>query len=243
MSTERALVEKQLQSLSSLSRVLDNFKKVGKNNYTAAKIRSRITTLKEDWARIRDYHATITAAISSTSKQSLAYFKDHQYEIHEEVYQSTLDYMTECLEELEPYVNPNHSFDNGAQRNGSTHFSLSHLPPITLPPFSGKSADWESFRDWFTSLIIDVELSDFARMHFLSSCLKDRALECLGNISIIADNFKVAWTALKDRYENKRRLVSVHISTLLNLTAVPRESAHELEVLRDKVKYSCLRAQ
>lgn len=72
-------------------------------------------------------------------------------------------------------------------------------------------------------------------MHFLTSCLKDRALECVKNIKVTTDNFEVAWNMLKARFENKRRLINVHISTLLNLPAVPREAAVDLQSVRDKV--------
>jgi len=50
----------------------------------------------------------------------------------------------------------------------------------------------------------------------------------------MADNFDVAWKALTARFENKRRLIEVHISTLCNLPSVSRESASELHALRNK---------
>lgn len=83
--------------------------------------------------------------------------------------------MAEHLEELEPPVSPNQSLDQSRVSTiTSSAFSLNHLSPIKLPPFDGKYEEWESFRDRFTSLIIDNnDLSDFARMHFLTSCLKD----------------------------------------------------------------------
>lgn len=72
-------------------------------------------------------------------------------------------------------------------------------------------------------------------MHFLTSCLRDRALDCVKNIRVRAENFEIAWDTLKARYNNKRRLINVHISTLLSLPTVPKESALELQIIRDKV--------
>lgn len=69
-------------------------------------------------------------------------------------------------------------------------------------------------------------------MHFLSSYLKDRVADCIANISITADNFAIALTS---QYENKRRSINVHLSTLINLSALTRESASELQSLYDKV--------
>ncbi|XP_036148430.1 uncharacterized protein LOC118647496 [Monomorium pharaonis] len=72
-------------------------------------------------------------------------------------------------------------------------------------------------------------------MHFLSSCLKGRAAECITNLPITAENFEIAWAALTSRYENKRRTLNIHLSALLGLPSVPRESASELQSLYDKI--------
>ncbi|XP_011883971.1 PREDICTED: uncharacterized protein LOC105571109 [Vollenhovia emeryi] len=230
------LLENQKQLLRSLERSLDNFKKIGRNNLTSAKIRSRLNGLKELWKEFQQGHAALQSTVSLASQQSVEYFKDNLYDTAEDTFQTTSDYMAECLEEIEPYVNPNQSvqLDTSTQKTSSA-FSFSHLPPITLPPFDGKYDEWESFRDRFTSLIIDnSELTDFARMHFLTASLKYRARECIQHLSVTADNFTVAWDTLKARFECKRRLLNVHLNTLLNLPAIHCESIPELQVLRDK---------
>ncbi|XP_077272766.1 uncharacterized protein LOC143903178 [Temnothorax americanus] len=235
------LLVQQQALLHSISRSLENFKKIGKNNYTAAKIRSRITSLKETWSQCVQVNAQLLQACPEDNRAAFDYFKQHQFDAIEDIYQGTLDYMVECLEEIEPP----RTFDSGRvdlsssghvhQRDYLSSLSLSHLPPINLPTFSGKCEEWESFRDRFTALIIDnKDLSAFARMHFLSSNLSGRALESIKTIPITADNFKVAWKTLTTRYENKRRLVEVHVAALYNLPTVSRESSFELNELRDK---------
>jgi len=71
-------------------------------------------------------------------------------------------------------------------------------------------------------------------MHFLSSSLTGSALDVIKNIPVTADNFAIAWKTLVSRYENKRRLIEVHAAALHNLPSVSRESALELNELRDK---------
>lgn len=231
-----AELTKQLQLQRIIERSLDNFKKVGRNNWTPARVRSRIQTLKETWDLFLDGHATLVKIISDTSKQSVEYFKENLFDATEEVYQTTLDCMAECLQELEPHVGAFQSRDNGHPRANMSAFSLSHLPPIRLPPFDGTYDAWEQFRDRFTALIIqNHELNDFARMYFLTSCIQGRALDCIRNISVTSDNFDVAWQALISRYENKRRLLNLHLSTLLNLPGVSREYVGDLLSLRDQV--------
>ncbi|XP_071582407.1 uncharacterized protein [Temnothorax nylanderi] len=231
------LRERQTQSMRAVDHALDNFRKIGKKNLTPAKIRNRISALKDIWVQIQNGHFALLAATPAADRPADDYFRESQYEACEEAYQAAFDYMAECLEELDPYVSPNQSFESGHHPLGSSSaFSLSNLPPITLPPFNGNYDEWETFRDRFTSLIINnKDLSNFSRMHFLVSCLKDRALECVKDINVTADNFAIAWNTLNTRFENKRRLINVHMSTLLNLPTVARESAVELQTLRDKI--------
>ncbi|XP_077262536.1 uncharacterized protein LOC143897601 [Temnothorax americanus] len=232
------LLDKQSQRLRTVNRALENFKKIGKKNLTIAKIRSRITDLKDVWATIQDGHFALRAAIPAAERVNHEYFKDQHFEVYEEKYRTALDYMHECLEELDPYVSPNQSVSFGPHfpTSPSSAFSLSHLPPINLPPFDGKYEEWESFRDRFASLIINnKDVSNFSRMHYLISCLLGRALECVNDISVTAENFDIAWSTLNARFEDKRRLINIHMSTLLNLPAVAKESALELQSLRDKI--------
>lgn len=231
------LMEKQKQLTRSLDRTLENFKKIGRNNLTPAKIRNRLSALKDIWRQIQDIHIALRNSIPAANQPSLEYFRDNHYEVCKDVYLTTSDYMAECLKELDPSVSPNQSYDQRQAPPGSSSaFSLTHLPPIKLPPFDGKYEEWESFRDRFISLIIqNSDLSEFSRMHFLTSCLKDRALDCVKNIPVTADNFCVAWDILKSRYESKRRLINVHMLTLLNLPVVPQESVQDLQNIHDKV--------
>ncbi|EZA60624.1 hypothetical protein X777_14434 [Ooceraea biroi] len=73
-------------------------------------------------------------------------------------------------------------------------------------------------------------------MHFLASCLKGRALESIADLSITGDNFDIAWKTLTSRFESKRRILNVHLSAILNLTSLTRESSSELHSLRDRVR-------
>jgi len=108
--------------------------------------------------------------------------------------------MAEYLEELEPSVRPNQSLNSTAGLSDpSSSLSLRHLPAIQLSTFSGKFKKWESFRDRFTSLIFiqnksiqNKELSDFSRMHFLTSSLTGRARDAIASLVVTAHNFEVA---------------------------------------------------
>lgn len=144
--------------------------------------------------------------------------------------------MKEKLEELEPPVSPFHSVAQSSIRNDASSLAILNLPSIQLPPFDGNLAEWEQFRDRFTSIVRENnDLTDFARMHYLSSCLKDRARECMANLPVTADNFPIAWDTLTARYDNKRRLLNSHLASLLNLPRFTRESYADLQALSDQL--------
>jgi len=123
----------------SVARALDNFKKIGRANLTAAKIRSRIASVQATWTQCIHNHAIMLQLIPEEKRKELPYFKMDQFAVHEDCYQSTLDYMNECLEELVPVDSRNSSFDTSSAQVSATLFSLRHLPPMKLPPFTGRS--------------------------------------------------------------------------------------------------------
>ncbi|XP_039309935.1 uncharacterized protein LOC120358750 [Solenopsis invicta] len=233
------LLDQQITALQIIGRSLSNFKKIGKNNYTPAMIRQRMTTLKDTWATCLARHARLLQTVPEENRATLTYFRELQLELNQEVYETTLDYMATCLEELEPPVPASSSPLHSISTFEKASFSLNHLPPIRLPPFSGNLDEWENFRDRFTSLIIqNNDLTAFSRMHFLASSLSGRALDTIKSIQVTAANFEIAWKTLVSRYDNTRRLVEVHASALFNLPSVGRESALELNELRDRANRS-----
>ena len=169
------LLAEQSELLRMIARTSENFRKFGKNNYTAARIHSRIATVKETWTKCIRGHAILCSKVPEKDRASHPYFQQNQLEVYEEHYHAALDLMQEWLEELEPLVSQ-HSTSSSDSLHGSSHaspaLSLRHLPPIKLPPFSGDIREWEGFRDRFTALIIaNKELSDFTRTHFLTTSL------------------------------------------------------------------------
>lgn len=236
------ILVRQVELLRTVGRAEENFRKYGRNNYTAARIRSRISTLKEIWHQCIQGHHALVITVPDKDKEAIPYFQQREFDVYEERYQVTLDLMYEWLESLEPVVSqgpPVAEARSAFPADRAAALSVQHLPPIKLPPFSGEFSEWESFRDRFTAVIINnKDLSDYSRMHFLASSLTGPARDAVASIAITASNFVVAWNALKNRYENKRKLIEVHVDSLYNLPTVTRESASDLHSLRDRAEKS-----
>ncbi|XP_029165367.1 uncharacterized protein LOC114936359 [Nylanderia fulva] len=135
---EEALANQQT-ACYSVARALDNFKKIGRSNLTAAKIRSRMTSLQDTWTQCVRNHATLLQLVPDEKQFSIHYFKKETFAFHEDLYQAAMDYMNECLEELVPVVSRETSFNASFAHTDSASLSVKHLPPIKLPPFTVSS--------------------------------------------------------------------------------------------------------
>ncbi|XP_039304406.1 uncharacterized protein LOC105199534 isoform X2 [Solenopsis invicta] len=90
----------------------------------------------ESWTQCTSGHAALLQAVSADEQLESTYFTQDDYGKHEEFYLMALDYMSECLEELEPHVSTSllasssHHFCAPAPKNpGETRANLAE--PIT----------------------------------------------------------------------------------------------------------------
>ncbi|GFU44783.1 uncharacterized protein TNCV_3150771 [Trichonephila clavipes] len=104
------------------------------------------------------------------------------------------------------------------------------LPQIPLPEFSGVIAEFSNFKNQFINLISNNEqLNDSQKLYYLRASLKGEA-KLLESPS---DSFDSLFSALEDRYENKRQLIDSHVLEIINYEKIYSESAKELRALMD----------
>ncbi|XP_076301820.1 uncharacterized protein LOC143219898 [Lasioglossum baleicum] len=227
-------IESQLQTKRAIERSLLNLRKLGKEKWTKATLRTRIAHLQDHWQKFNTGNDRVCSIIPPADQTKIPYFSENQFEETEETYLETLAFMTSQLDDLTsvPVSHPSNPCDGQVL----PPVPADQLPRLNLPEFDGRYATWESFRDRFTALIIkNPSLHDVSRLHYLTSSITGRALECIENIPITEDNFTVAWTALMKRYQNPRRLINAHLQSLFDLPALSHESAADLQRLRDRV--------
>ncbi|XP_058816995.1 uncharacterized protein LOC131680290 [Topomyia yanbarensis] len=114
---------------------------------------------------------------------------------------------------------------------------IAHIrqPEISLKPFSGRFDDWVSFRDLFVSLIHNnQQLSAVQKLHYLRATLSGEAAGIISSLELSANNYTVAWTMLKERYEHTTFLIKRHMSAFLALSPVKKESSIKLSELADE---------
>ncbi|XP_076397965.1 uncharacterized protein LOC143266315, partial [Megachile rotundata] len=136
------LVAKQERLQYSIDRALVNFKKIGKDNVTIATVKSRISTLKETWQQFQAGDLLLAEKVPADKRAALDYFRDQRFEATEEVYQTTLDFYENRLEELRASVSAASNAPAVPATSKSGHLPLAQLPAIQLPPFDGKLDEW-----------------------------------------------------------------------------------------------------
>lgn len=111
------------------------------------------------------------------------------------------------------------------------------LPKLELPKFSGQYHEWTGFKNEFSSMIVsDPSLTDIDRFRFLRSALGEKPRQLITNMETTEANFKLAWDALKERYDSKALIVRSHINELFSLQGGSGSSTDQLRELLDKAQ-------
>lgn len=108
------------------------------------------------------------------------------------------------------------------------------LPTIKLPTFDGKFSNWIEFRDSFEGLINqNTLLTKTQKLFYLKSSLKDEAATTIQDLQISENNYDIAWSLLKTRFENKQAIINQHINLIMDIPVIHKESLSSLRNLYD----------
>ncbi|XP_076391770.1 uncharacterized protein LOC143265174 [Megachile rotundata] len=107
--------------------------------------------------------------------------------------------------------------------------SAPRLLVINLPTFDGDFSQWIRFRDTFMSLVHNCErLTDIDRFNYLTSALKGSAARMIESLGVSENNYKLAWSRLKERYEDPKALAHHHANALLEIAPVKKQNGEAL---------------
>ena len=220
-----------------------------------SKHRHRINSIRSsnpvtDLAGLRICLAVIRETLTSISE------KDRLIEdvVPDERLQAALETACEFRAEVREFIQQTNDFleDQQASSRGSTgeasglHTMFSprssqiKLPKIDLPSFSGKYTEWTSFIDQFDSAVHgNPNLQNAEKLNYLKSSLRGEAHDLIKNVAITDVNYELARRTLMDRFDNKRFIVSMHLSAVLNYPTLKTEDGTSLrkllECLRENV--------
>jgi len=120
--------------------------------------------------------------------------------------------------------------------------SAIRLPPISLPEFNGDYKQWLNYRDSFESFVhSNNHLSDIQKLHYLKSSLKNEAAQVIESLETSSANYLSAWEQLRERYDNNRKMVGIHIHALCSMPPIVMASSVNLRMHQNGIN-SHLRA-
>ena len=98
------------------------------------------------------------------------------------------------------------------------------MPSLYIPTFNGSYGTWLAFHDLLKSLVDDNKhITDIEKLYHLKGCLKGDAEAVIASIGLSSDNYSVAWTLLKERYDNRKFIRESHVKSILNLPCVSKD--------------------
>lgn len=122
-----------------------------------------------------------------------------------------------------------------SNRNGNSCVSKVQLPQLKLPVFSGKYEDFESFREKFSALVhSSTEIKVIQKFQFLLDCLSDNVRRAFDHLEFSEANYLVVLELLKERYSNRKLAIDRHLSGLVGLKSMTKESSVELQGILDE---------
>jgi hypothetical protein len=143
----------------------------------------------------------------------------------------------EAFDEIEAiYVNYFPEIDRPAstETNQSTSSSSNlRLPKLSLRNFNGNFSEWSSFIQFFNNAVHSrADVAQIEKFQYLLSCLSGEPLNLVKALTLSEENYPIAYKALVDRYENKRRL-SYHYWN--NIQALPKLKSESSQGLRETI--------
>lgn len=222
---------------NTIEKAFVNYKKSPKDRITLSYVETRLEVLEEKWKIFDENHRKIVLEVNSEELSKSSYCVNNVYDKTEETYIEYKSKLKEALLRLKPQPTRFYS-----EVKKSSEHSVVKLPKISIPQFSGKYSEWASFRDLFSSLIHkNHSIDDVQRLHYLKSSLTGEAAQLIQHIPITADNYRICWNQLENRYNNKKYLSNQILKRLMGQKAVTHESASGLKLLLDTTK-ECLHA-
>jgi len=220
-------VEDQRKAIIHVNRLMEIYNRKPANEKTRGYIEGLLKTLAQVNAQVEERHGAIVDYIynESISESDVPYLQEGKLYDFMEAYLNAEGKLLDALEALNVRTNmssiDNTSFHGAANSTRSEMVqSKVRLPQIELPKFSGDYVNWITFRDLFTSLVDkNLSLTKTQKFYFLRSACSSTPLEIIDEYPVAETSYDLAWQALKDRYNNKRKMVEVVLNKLLSIPA------------------------
>ena len=175
------IINEQVSMFTRITNAFAYFEKKGTNMSTSS-CKVRMKSLEKTWEKFKNNHMQLINHDAYESVKVQPYIKDNLFLVYEQTY-------IKNMSKLQTYLD-----SQVETHNGSTQPQLAldgeSLPPLRIPHLNGDFTYWESFRDMFTSSVINKpNYSDIAKLHQLISVVEGDAKKLVTSYQPTEANF------------------------------------------------------
>lgn len=112
------------------------------------------------------------------------------------------------------------------------------LPNININNFNGKYGEYVPFINLFTSVIHkDDSLDNIQKLYYLRT-YREEPFDLVKNLPLTNESYPQALKLLDDRYNNRYKIVSEHIGSLLDINALQKPTPSSIRDFVSRIKQS-----
>jgi len=130
-----------------------NYKKLSKENITYIHTKKRQDDLEKKWEEANRLRVEIDMEATEENRKTIPYFVQDHFSTAEEAYNEASDFLLHALSKFNKAGTSVHEDDASSLFLDTTKPSLSQLPRLDLPKFSGVISEWEGFRNTFRETV------------------------------------------------------------------------------------------
>lgn len=235
-------LEAQIEVIGRIKSFVSNYNKTPKDRFNLGYVTSRASGLKELWSEFVSNHKIIIAESTSETRENINYFVSDMFATYEDIYYEIFGRITQKHIEIVNATNPTKPpaqidpIGQAPQVIQVSNPNQTQIPRLNVPPFSGRYEDWTSFQDLFVAAVhSNNAIQNVHKLQYLKSLLKGEAETLLRQTQVTAENYDIAWNTLKERFENKRVLITTHLRKLFNQPQAI-ETASSIRALLDSTR-------
>ncbi|XP_070144622.1 uncharacterized protein [Drosophila kikkawai] len=198
-------------------------------------LKVRLDQIQSLWEKVeREYETASKAALREGGSGNLPLLQN-KYEHCYAVFERCAAKLNEDIDRMSAPTSPprtappTETFSRGCS-----------LPPCDTEIFDGDYLRWPTFRDLFTAIYVNnSRLTPVEKLFHLNAKTSGEAHAIVAKSPLTNDGFQSAWSALQDRFENKRLLVNSQLKILFSRPTLGSESGTALKDLQSTIQ-GCL---
>ncbi|XP_055643539.1 uncharacterized protein LOC129779832 [Toxorhynchites rutilus septentrionalis] len=192
---------------------------------TSPQVKVYIKKLDAAYKEFHNYHERIVAVVAHDRKED----QDCEYVEFETLYDNVSIFLETWLEN---FAAPDSRPATG-QPVSQQPLIVQQSLPRAIPTFDGKYEQWEKFKIMFGDVVNKSNEPPRIKLYHLEKALIGDAAGLIDAKTIADGNYDRAWEILRERFEDKRRMIDMHIVGLLSITKIFKEDHCELRKLVD----------